>query len=235
MLKSIFVLMLMTVSIMAQFQGPKLFSPATKFDFGSVEQGSIVKHKFVIVNNGDQMLIIDKVVSSCGCTVAEPEKKELKAGETTTIAAEFNSTGRLGDQLKTISILSNDQVNPLFQLTLTGKVLEAPKKELIGAKIKFDKSQHDFGVIKEGIVADYVFKFTNVGKMDLEIRDIRTSCGCTAASPSKKIFKPGESGELKVSFDSKNRSGRTSRTITLITNDEVEEYYTLTIYAEITN
>ncbi len=70
---------------------------------------------------------------------------------------------------------------------------------------------------------------------NLEIRDIRTSCGCTAASPSKKVFKPGESGELKVSFDSKNRSGRTSRTITLITNDEVEEYYTLTIYAEITN
>ncbi|MBK6678586.1 MAG: DUF1573 domain-containing protein [Ignavibacteriales bacterium] len=235
MFRSLFVLFVMSISILAQFQGPKLFSPATKFDFGAIEQGAIVKHKFVIVNNGDQMLNIDKVVSSCGCTVAEPEKKELKPSETTTIAVEFNSTGRLGDQVKTISILSNDPVNPLFQLTISGKVMEAPKKELSGAKIKFEKSQHDFGIIKEGIVIDHVFKFTNIGKSDLEIRDIRTSCGCTAASPSKKVFKPGESGELKVSFDSKNRSGRTSRTITLITNDEVEEYYTLTIYAEITN
>ncbi|MBK7867459.1 MAG: DUF1573 domain-containing protein [Ignavibacteriales bacterium] len=235
MFRSLFVLLLFSISILAQFQGPKIYGPATKYDFGAIEQGAIVKHKFVIVNNGDQLLVIDKVVSSCGCTVAEPEKKELKPSETTTIAVEFNSTGRLGDQLKTISILSNDPVNPLFQLTISGKVMEVPKKELAGAKIKFEKSQHDFGIIKEGIVVDHIFKFVNIGKMDLEIRDIRTSCGCTAASPSKKVFKPGESGELKVSFDSKNRSGRTSRTITLITNDEVEEYYTLTVYAEITN
>lgn len=229
------ILIVFTVFIVsAQFQGPKIYSPVTKYDFGSIEQGVMVKHKFVIVNNGDQNLVIDRVVSSCGCTAAEPEKKELKPGETTTLAVEFNSTGREGDQIKTISVLSNDPNNPLFQFTINGKVIPQPKKELEGPKIKFEKSQHDFGIIKEGVVVENVFKFSNTGKKDLEIKDVRSSCGCTVAQPNKKLFKPGESGELKVSFDSKNRSGRTSRTITLVTNDTVEEYYTLTIYAEIT-
>lgn len=225
----------LSIAVLAQFQGPKIYSPANKYDFGTVESGAIVKHKFVLINNGDQNLVIDKVVSSCGCTAAEPERKELKPGDNTTVTVEFNSTGRTGDQLKTISVLSNDSNNPLFQFTISGKVIDAPKKELDGAKIKFEKSQHDFGIIKEGIVVDYVFKYSNIGKANLEIKDIRTSCGCTAAEPSKKILKPGETGELKVSFDSKNRAGRTSRTITLVTNDQVEEYYTLTIYAEIKN
>ncbi len=222
------------VTVSAQFQGPKIYSPMVKFDFGTVEQGEMVKHKFIVVNNGDTTLVIDRVVSSCGCTAAEPEKTKLGPNETTTISVEFNSANREGDQIKTISVLSNDPNNPLFQFTLTGKVLPKPKKELEGAKIKFEKSQHDFGIIKEGAVVDYTFKFSNIGKKDLEIKDVRSSCGCTVATPNKKIFKSGESGELKVAFDSKNRAGRTSRTVTLVTNDEVEEYYTLTIYAEIT-
>ncbi len=234
MLRSIFFITLFIFTASAQFQGPKIYSPVSKYDFGSVEQGIMVKHKFVLVNNGDQNLVIDRVVSSCGCTAAEPEKKELKPQETTSLAVEFNTTGREGDQIKTISVLSNDPNNPLFQFTINGKVIPKPKNELEGAKIKFEKSQHDFGIIKEGVVVDHVFKFSNIGKKPLEIKDVRSSCGCTVAKPNKMIFAPGENGELKVSFDSKNRSGRTSRTITMVTNDSVEEYYTLTIYAEIT-
>jgi Protein of unknown function (DUF1573). len=194
----------------------------------------MVKYKFIVINNGDQDLIIDRVVSSCGCTVAQPEDSVLKPGKSTPISVEFNSTGRSGEQVKTISVLSNDESNPLFQFTLSGNVIEPPKDELAGPKIKFEQSQYDFGIIKEGVLVEHTFKFTNIGKKDLEVLDIRTSCGCTAATPNKKLFKPGESGELSVTFDSKNRSGRTSRTITLISNDPIEEFYTLTIYAEIT-
>ncbi len=234
MRRLLFFVTLIILTASAQFQGPKIYSPVTKYDFGSVEQGIMVKYNFVIVNNGDQDLVIDRVVSSCGCTAAEPGKKELKPNETTSLSVEFNTTGREGDQVKTISVLSNDPNNPLFQFTINGKVIPKPKNELEGAKIKFEKSQHDFGIIKEGVVVDHIFKFSNIGKKDLEIKDVRSSCGCTVAKPNKMVFKPGETGELKVSFDSKNRSGRTSRTVTLVTNDSVEEYYTLTIYAEIT-
>lgn len=88
-------------------------------------------------------------------------------------------------------------------------------------------------MINEGEKVEHLFQFTNAGKTDLEILDVRTSCGCTAAILSKKILKPGEEGSLKVQFDSSNRSGKVSRTVSLLSNDPVEPTKTLTIFADI--
>ncbi|MBI5726590.1 MAG: DUF1573 domain-containing protein, partial [Ignavibacteriales bacterium] len=95
------------------------------------------------------------------------------------------------------------------------------------------ESQHDFGVIQEGKIVDYTFAFKNSGKKDLEIKDIRTSCGCTAALVSQKLLKPGEAGTLKIEFDSSNRFGRMSRTISVTTNETEAPVKVLTIYAEV--
>jgi len=53
----------------------------------------------------------------------------------------------------------------------------------------------------------------------LIIRDVKSSCGCTAVSPSKNIVTANESVPLKVVFDSTGKSGRQNKTITVITND----------------
>ena len=85
--------------------------------------------------------------------------------------------------------------------------------------IQFDKNNHDFGEIKEGDVAETEFMFTNVGKSDLIISDASGSCGCTVPDYPKNIpIKPGESGKIKVKFDSNNRPGMQRKAVTLITN-----------------
>ncbi len=84
---------------------------------------------------------------------------------------------------------------------------------------KFSEASYDFGEMKQGDKKDHTFTLTNDGKSELIIRNIRSSCGCTAVAPSKKVIAPGESVPIKVTFDSRGKRGRQSKSITVITND----------------
>jgi len=86
------------------------------------------------------------------------------------------------------------------------------------AIIEFDTKDYDFGTVNEGEVVEGIFKITNKGKTDLIITDASASCGCTVPEWPKDPIKPGDSGELKFSFDSKGRTGKQSKSITLQTN-----------------
>lgn len=85
--------------------------------------------------------------------------------------------------------------------------------------VKYDAESFDFGDIKPGSKVEHTFNLKNTGKKDLIIRDVKSSCGCTAVSPSKNVIAAGESVPLKVAFDSTGKTGRQNKTITVITND----------------
>lgn len=104
---------------------------------------------------------------------------------------------------------------------------------IAGPKIEVDKTSHDFGMVKEGEVAVHIFKIRNVGDKDLEIKDIRTSCGCTAALLSDKTISPGKTAEIKVTYDSRGRPGKFRKTITLYSNAENQNQLTLSVYGEV--
>jgi len=82
----------------------------------------------------------------------------------------------------------------------------------------FNSREFDFGEIKEGEIIEGVFKITNTGKSDLLITDAKATCGCTVPSWPREAIKPGESADLKFTFNSRNRSGKQSKSITLKTN-----------------
>ena len=87
--------------------------------------------------------------------------------------------------------------------------------------LTFDKNEHDFGTIDEGDVVETVFAFTNTGNSDLTILDARGSCGCTVPEyPENTPIAPGKTGEIKVKFDSANKPGNQTKTVTLTTNTE---------------
>jgi hypothetical protein len=235
-MKRLFLLLVLTNALLfAQLQSPKIFIPSESFDFGNIPEGQTVTHNFIIVNTGGDLLKLGQVISSCGCTAAEPEKNELNPGESTTLKVEFNSIGRAGKQVKQISLVSNDPVNPRIKFVISGNVVDAKTlaAEATGPKIVFEKSQHDFGKIYEGKIVEYTFKYKNAGKGVLHIKDVKTTCGCTAAVVSGKKLQPGEVGTIKIEFDSSNRFGRTSRNIIVSSNDPDEGIKTLTIYADI--
>jgi hypothetical protein len=76
-----------------------------------------------------------------------------------------------------------------------------------GPNIEFAESEHDFGELEQGKNGEYFFTFKNVGDEPLKIDRIKTSCGCTASSTEKDLIEPGEEGEVKVIYKTRNRSG----------------------------
>jgi hypothetical protein len=85
----------------------------------------------------------------------------------------------------------------------------------------FEKTEHDFGTINQGDKATYAFAFKNTGEADLVIADAKGSCGCTVPAYPKDPVKPGESGEIKVVFNSAGKTGIQHKTVTLTTNTAV--------------
>jgi hypothetical protein len=102
-----FLLLLFSVAT-AQIVGPKISYQESNYDFGDVSEGDIVVHDFEIYNTGGDVLKINHVRASCGCTAVKPEKDVLEPGEATTIKVSFNTARRKGKQRKHVYVLSND-------------------------------------------------------------------------------------------------------------------------------
>ncbi|MDZ7624817.1 MAG: DUF1573 domain-containing protein [Ignavibacteriaceae bacterium] len=228
----LFVFFLFSSLVFAQLMQPKLVLQQTSFDFGDIKQGETVSHTFVLTNSGGDLLKITNVQASCGCTAAVPEKSELAPGESTNLPVRFNSTGRMGMQKKTVKIFTNDPQSPEMTLTISGKIVTGEQSGSVPA-IHFPETQHDFGKVSEGEKINYTFRFVNKGQSELVIKDVKSSCGCTAALLSSSNVKPGQEGTIKVEFDTKNRSGKNSKTVTVQSNDPKDPTKILTIYADI--
>lgn len=82
-----------------------------------------------------------------------------------------------------------------------------------------DPNAWDFGQVKEGEVYKHVFIFKNEGAKLLNIKDITTSCGCTASEIKKKELLPGESTEVEVKFNSKGYSSPIQQFVYVNTDD----------------
>lgn len=94
------------------------------------------------------------------------------------------------------------------------------KIELGAAVIEFDQREYDFGEVVEGDTVEGVFKVTNAGKSDLVITSAKATCGCTVPEWPKEAIKPGESADIKFTFNSRGRQGKQTKSITLKTNTE---------------
>lgn len=65
----------------------------------------------------------------------------------------------------------------------------------------------DFGQIQEGVVVRHDFIFKNDSQKTLKIKDVTTSCGCTATVVKKNVLLPLESTVIEVRFNSMGYSG----------------------------
>lgn len=91
------------------------------FDFGSIKQGEKITNIFKLTNTGKSDLLIRNVRASCGCTAVKNENI-VKPGKTIDITVEFNSRGKRNRQNKSITITTNDPLNPTSVLRVMGTV-----------------------------------------------------------------------------------------------------------------
>ncbi|HEY9256378.1 DUF1573 domain-containing protein [Chitinophaga sp.] len=94
------------------------------------------------------------------------------------------------------------------------------KEDGQSSALTFEEKVHNFGEIVAGEKVEYSFKFTNTGSSPLLIEDAISSCGCTVPEWPKEPIKPGQSGYMKVIFDSHGKSGYTEKEISVKINNK---------------
>ncbi|MDO9260372.1 MAG: DUF1573 domain-containing protein [Flavobacteriaceae bacterium] len=85
------------------------------------------------------------------------------------------------------------------------------------AVFEFETDVIDYGKILQNADGIRKFKFKNVGKSDLLITSISSSCGCTVPSYPKEAIKPGGSGEIEIAYNTAILGGF-SKMITVFSN-----------------
>ena len=86
-----------------------------------------------------------------------------------------------------------------------------------GPMISFDMETIDYGDINKGSNGVRTFTFENTGDAPLDIKGVRSSCGCTIPKKPEAPIEPGKKGEITVRYDT-NRVGIFRKTITVNTN-----------------
>jgi hypothetical protein len=104
---------------------PVLSVDNPEFQFGKINQGEKVEHTYVLTNSGKSDLRIRKVSASCGCTAVQPEKTVVAPGESVNIKTVFNSAGKVGNQNKTVTIITNDPKKSKMILWVKGEVIKS--------------------------------------------------------------------------------------------------------------
>src|SRR6185437_5073591 len=79
---------------------------------------------FKYQNAGKTPVHFKSVHASCGCTTAQTQKEQVGPGEKGEITATFNIGDRVGQQIKTISVETDDKAHPIMTLTLKTNIPE---------------------------------------------------------------------------------------------------------------
>ncbi len=79
-------------------------------------------------------------------------------------------------------------------------------------------SVYNFGRVTDGEKVEYSYRFKNTGKKPLIISSAVASCGCTVPEKPEEPIKPGETGFLKVVFNSAGRVGPVHKDVTVTSN-----------------
>lgn len=76
-------------------------------NLGKVREGEKIEISYRFKNTGNELLIINNIVVSCGCTVAEKPEAPIAPGAEGAIKATFDTKGRVGTNHKTMAVYAN--------------------------------------------------------------------------------------------------------------------------------
>ena len=174
------------------------------------------------MSNGLKVGILIVVAGALGFLGYSQFKKgsndiESRPAESTTLSGIENSASAGGVDANGTSIKSE-----------TGNLSETRSK----TTMTLDKTEHEFGKIKQGDQVECTFKVTNTGKEPLILEDAKGSCGCTVPDYPQEPIPAGDSRDIKVKFNSTGKEGKQSKKVTITANTEPIQTV-VTIHADV--
>lgn len=202
---------------------PKIVFKEDSKDFGKIKQGDEPKFEFVFKNEGDAVLTVKNVETSCGCTAAlvsdKDDNKTMKfdPGKSGKIKVVFNSRGYQGEVTKYIYVDSDDPLAPRVQLKVSAAVDVPPQP-----RIDLDRYSFDAGLLIEGddLEANVVIK--NRGELELKVECALANAsfvieGKPAKFPLRVVA--GKEAEVTIKLALANRIGLVREFVLFKSND----------------
>ena len=96
--------------------------------------------------------------------------------------------------------------------------IESSKPPAEPAKIEFEETVYNFGEITAGDTIRHTFRFKNIGNVPLVIAGAEAQCGCTVPEWPREPISPGDTGEIKVVFNSAHKIDKQDKKVSVIAN-----------------
>lgn len=171
------------------WSAPQVTAEALEYDFGEVVQGDKVDYTFRFRNTGDELLVIESVHSSCGCTAALLSSKQIAPGDMGEIKTTFDSNNFRNAIHKTITMETNDPAHATVKFQITGLV----KEELV-----LNPNRVSFGKLAPGQQVSELVSITNSSKETVTLKEPSSTNPNFQVSLDRTTLAPNEKAELKV-------------------------------------
>jgi uncharacterized protein DUF1573 len=101
---------------------PKVAAGERRADFGPLWIGEERVHDFPCRNDGDAPLTFGEVRATCGCLLAEVDRRDLAPGATRLVKVKFSADKGLDRVEKELRVATNDPATPWLVFTLAAEV-----------------------------------------------------------------------------------------------------------------
>ena len=205
-------------------QAPRIVFREVLHDFGTVEQGDQVNHLFKFTNQGSRDLRIESVKTSCGCTAAVISSEVISPGQEGTISATFDTSRFFGERVKTVSVHSNDPLQPVTTLTLQGAIT---------VEVAVEPAQLYLGRVRRGTNATHTIELLHDANKPITITEA-TVASSLVSLRSEDLEKDGKKGKkLFVTLHKDAPLGRVSTDITVMTTSQRHPSLSIPVFGQI--
>jgi len=220
-------------SLDAQQAQSKMQLLETEHDFGKFkEEAGRQTYDFVVTNTGNDPLVIQNIVASCGCTTPDWTRSPIPAGGKGKITAIYDPKDRPGPFNKTLSVYSNSKPEVVV-LTIKGEVIPHEKtvEELFTfpvGSVRFESNHLAFTNVKKTEKKIRVMQLINNSDKDAKVEFINLPPHLSLKT-TPEVLKPGQKGMIEGTFDATKHTswGNVSDMVKVKVNDVVQEnvYY----------
>ncbi len=209
-------------------------------EFGTAWAGMIITHPFIIRNVGNEPLIIHEAKPKCACSISENYTREIPPGGEGQIPFTLNTAGKFGKVSETISVRTNDKVQPWLTLEMRGEAKSVVRMEVIDDGVvrpgttEFGEIRYadgNFGRIKSDQHLRRVIRMENTSGLDLKLRVLGVNQATERFKAVLKETKPNQFYELTITGIPPFPEGYTEGKITFTTGLAESPDFTVGAYA----
>lgn len=103
----------------------------------------------------------------------------------------------------------------------------------LAPRVLIETPVHEFGTVEEGAAIEHVFRLRNDGTDWLRVEQVKGTCGCTVGAAAGTLVPPGGETTVLVTLDTRRLAGRTTKTVTVYTNDPASPRLGLTLTGDV--